>query len=281
MKSSIISHQAIIEACKKLNITYTLSHKDNILLTVYLGKPLYFIQAHTPFDREDIARICKDKDLSYTLLKDICTIPKWKSYLDPAVTKEYKDFIREKSVQEIVESISEWNKPIILKKNQGSKGVNVFLCETTEQIANAFNSIFDQNSKHYDYVGLVQEYIQPEAEYRVIAYKGKALLAYKKDISNARFTGNLSPLHWDGAKAVHITAQNLLKQFESYIAPIFEKLPIVYIGFDLIKKVNGPFYLIEMNKSPGVDIFVRDNGLDPITQMYVEIFKDLKQNPIK
>lgn len=281
MKNLIVTHQAIINACEKLHIPYILTHKDNILLTVNLDKPLYFVQAHTPFDREDIYRICKDKDLSYTMLKGICNVPKWMSFLDPEVTKEYENFIHEKSIQEIINTVADWSRPLIVKRNQGSKGVNVFLCETTAQITQAFNSIFDQNSKHYDYVGLAQEYIQPEAEYRVIAYKGKALLAYKKDISNAHFTSNLSPLHWEGSKAVHITDPNLLKQFESYIAPIFKKLPIVYIGFDIIKRVNGPFYLIEMNKSPGVDIFVRDNGLDPVTQMYIQIIEDLRRNPIK
>ena len=50
---------------------------------------------------------------------------------------------------------------------------------------------------HYDYIFLAQEYISIAQEYRVLVYDNELQFVYLKDNSEADFTGNISPLHFE------------------------------------------------------------------------------------
>ena len=63
---------------------------------------------------------------------------------------------------------------MIVKRNRGSAGNNVLLCETKEQVQAAIATVFNVNSKDYDYVCLAQEYIDIRHEYRAVFFNQKA-----------------------------------------------------------------------------------------------------------
>ncbi|WP_367267943.1 hypothetical protein [Okeania sp. SIO2C9] len=50
--------------------------------------------------------------------------------------------------------------PVVLKKNKGSKGRNVFKCNERSQVINSLDKIYDLSNYKYDYIAISQEYIQ-------------------------------------------------------------------------------------------------------------------------
>jgi glutathione synthase/RimK-type ligase-like ATP-grasp enzyme len=159
--------------------------------------------------------------------------------------------------------------------NKGSQGINVFKCINRTQILKALNRIFDRSSPHYDYLAISQKFIEISEEYRVIAWRGEVLLTYKKDNDKADFEGNLSPLHWKNARAIQIKDPKINAAMQEFLAPIFETLPIDFFGADVAIDPKNKKFLLEINGSPGVSKFVKDNSLSPIIQMYEKIFQDL------
>ena len=110
--------------------------------------------------------------------------------------------------------------------------------------------------------------------FRSVFFNQKLVLLYEKDKSEAKFAGNLSPLHWEGAKAKHITDLELISEIENFVRPVFEEVMINYAGFDIAIDRNGEYWLIEINSSPNFEIFVRDNH----RRIAVEMFKDILES---
>ncbi len=269
-----ISQIALLKACDNLKISYEIIHKHNIAIKVNLNPPFFFIHHFKPFDREDVTKICNDKDLSYTILKSHINLPKWSSFLDPNCKLKYQSLSRFSDYTEILRYIiKEFKLPVIIKRNFGSAGNKVFKCKNSREIKNALLNIYDRNDR-YDYISLAQQYIEPQHEYRVIMYKGKNLLTYEKDTSQAIFKKNLSPLHWKNAKAIEIKNEKLNHQLENFLKPIYTQFNFNFIGADVIIDKDNNMWLIEINKSPGLKIFIQHNGLKPIVSMFETILKD-------
>ncbi|MEG4323329.1 MULTISPECIES: YheC/YheD family protein [unclassified Microcoleus] len=263
----------VLEACQELNISYEIIAPNQNLVRIKLnGQYYYFVNFSMPFNNEQIVHIFKDKEYTYQLLKDKIKTPKTLGFLSPFCEEKYHKYLEFKDCAEIAAEVGKtFSLPVIVKRNRGSAGNNVLLCETHEQVLGAIEIVFDVNSKNYDYVCLAQEYIDIRHEYRAVFFDRKLVLLYEKDKSDAKFAGNLSPLHWDGAKAKHITDSEIISEIENFVRPVFEEIQINYAGFDIALDTNGEYWLIEINSSPNYDIFVRDND----RQIAVTMFKDI------
>ncbi len=187
-----------IKACDELNIPYENLHKDqNIIKVKIKEKEHFFVNYSTPLISQSIAQILKDKEYTYQLLKRIISQPKTVAFLSPFSDLKYQQYLKFKNIEEIINQIvNQFQFPLILKRNKGTSGNNVFLCHNKLAIESSLKQIFNLHSKNYDYVALAQNFIKIKKEYRVIFLKQKLILAYEKNIENATFTSNLSPLHW-------------------------------------------------------------------------------------
>ena len=233
----------LLEACQELNINYEILHRHQNLVRIKLKqKYYYFVNYTTPFNSKPITEIFKDKEYTYELLKDKIRMPKTIGFLSPFCAEKYKKHLDYKTIEAIENKIlKEFELPVIIKRNRGATGKNVFLCKKEENMAGYVNRIFNINNKDYDYVALAQEYIKIDCEYRAIFFDQKLILLYEKDKSDAQYTGNLSPLHWKGAKARHITNANIISSIENFVQPIFQELPVKYAGFDIAMDNNGTY----------------------------------------
>lgn len=279
----VISQQAVVKACEELGLDYKIIHRDKISVYVKIGKHnLFFIHKRNPFNRTDVRRITSDKDLTHTLFSEKVNTPRWKAFLDPYINDIYPieaEGFPTKTMDVIIEEIQEsFEYPLIIKPNMKSRGINVFKVKNEDEIQPALLKIFDQKDKDYDYIALAQDFVDIDKEFRVVAFRKKVILVYEKFIENASFTGNLSPLHWEGAKAVHITDMGLIDTLEKFTYPIYENLDLEYAGFDIAIDKQGKMWLIEINSQPQIEIFVRDNGLQPVVDMNVKIFKELAKD---
>ncbi|MEP6487944.1 ATP-grasp domain-containing protein [Microcoleus vaginatus GB2-A3] len=270
--------EILLAACQELNIPYEILHpSQNLIRIKHRGENYYFVNYMMPFNSASIAQIFKDKEYTYQLLNGKIKTPRTLGFVSPHCEDKYKKYLSFPDIESIVLEVNKnFDLPVILKRNRGSGGNNVFLCESREQIQEALEIIFNVNSKNYDYVALAQEYIEIEHEYRAIFCKEKLVLLYEKDKYQAKFAGNLSPLHWEGAKAKHIINPTLMSEIEYFVKPVFAEMAINYAGFDIALDKKGQYWLIEINSTPNYDIFIRDND----RQIVVTMFKDLLESLI-
>lgn len=249
-------HDQLIKAVKiaseELGLKSLYLHKDQIAFRVVLnGKNFDFINHHNPFDNESKYYLLKDKDLTYNLLKKFVLIPRWKAYLDPE-TK----IGRRKIVDDVLKNFS---MPLCIKMNRGSRKRNVFIAKNEQEVINAVNSIFNKNSRYYDYLLLAQEFIKFVDEFRVICWKGKILLTYKK---------------WK--KAEIVTDEKIINQLQEITKTASKVLEVNFMGCDIALSKDGKYYLFECNKSPMFDAFVKYNGNEKLIEIIKEIFNEIQ-----
>jgi glutathione synthase/RimK-type ligase-like ATP-grasp enzyme len=205
-------------------------------------------------------------------------MPRTISFISPYCDEKYLEYLEFPSIDKIIAEIERnFKLPVILKRNRGSGGNNVFKCADLLEIRNDLERIFNVNSKNYDYVALVQEPINIVKEYRSVCLNQEQIVVYEKDISQAEFIGNLSPLHWEGAIAKQVDDLQTMTAIAEFIKPIFEKMPtIAYVGLDVALDDHGIYWLIEANSHPNFDIFIRDNGESAIVGLFQKILKYLE-----
>jgi glutathione synthase/RimK-type ligase-like ATP-grasp enzyme len=263
------------EAAKRLGLSFEFFDTHRNLVRVGTKPPLLFSGTITPFNSEMTAKICRDKEYAYFLLRNKIAMPHSRGFLDPGCDEEYSHYLQFHSVDVIVtEILREFSLPVIIKKNAGARGRNVFLAKEKDEVAAALQKIFNRDSADYDYIALAQEYLNISHEYRVVVHSGEVLLAYEKDKTGAKFNGNLSPLHWEDAKAVPVDDLKSLERFRTFAAPIYENIDLRFGGLDIAEDAEGRLHLLELNTKPGFSIFIRDNGPERVVGMYEKVLSE-------
>jgi D-alanine-D-alanine ligase-like ATP-grasp enzyme len=270
--------ESVKNACNILNISYEDPQGEDISVRLDInGKYFYCIYNKHFFNRTDIQVICTDKDYTYSLLQGRVAYPRYKRYLEVNGARKQgfnPDLVTN---EEIVEDIPKnFQFPMIVKMNRGSLGKNVFKCLNIDDVKTAVDRIF-QKDEPRDNLLLAQEYIDIKHEYRVITYKGNIEFIYEKDISNASFNGNLSPLHWDGGKAILVEDKEIIKNMQDFISPIFPIIPVTFAGLDIVEDLSGNYWFIEINGNPMFKVFARDCGSEKLDILMVKILSDYLQ----
>lgn len=272
----LINLQLWIAACQKLNISYKIYHHDKSLVLIDLGEnSYYFVKYTTPFNSQSLSKLVGDKEFTYQVLKKSILMPKTQGFLSPFCSEKNQHYVTHKNFAEIEAAIrNKFSLPVIIKRNSGSYGNNVFICHKFNEIESSLNIIFNKNSKDYDYIALAQEYINIQQEYRAVFFQKKLAVLYRKNIENAKFVGNLSPLHWEGARAEHITDVNLIATIEQFAQPIFQEINLTYCGLDIAIDEQGQYWLIEINSSPGFGLFIRDNSSEILIDVLAKMLQE-------
>ncbi|MHC5934943.1 ATP-grasp domain-containing protein [Nostoc sp.] len=267
----------LLQACENLNISYEIIHPAENLVKIKLNsKPHYFCNFSTPLINQAVAHLIRDKEYTYHILKEKVKLPRTVGFLSPFCDIQYKIYLKFPTIQDIVLEIKEnFETPVIIKRNSGSSGHNVFLCQNQDEVENALKEIFNINFKKYDYVALAQEFIHIKSEYRAVFLNKELVLLYEKDITDAKFEGNLSPLHWNGAKAKYINDPQILSEIANFAKPVFEELDLDYGGLDIVLDRDNQYWLIEINSHPNFSIFTRDNGKEYALKLFEKILISL------
>ena len=269
---------SLVAACEKLGVKYRFYHNTQNLVGVEVsGREWLFINWATPLNPQSLVQLCQDKDYFYNYYKDVVRMPKTEAFLNPYSDAKYEHYLHRRSIFEIIEYVEEhFQYPLIVKKNRGSWGTNVFKVENLQELEQALLHIFNMYSASFDYVALVQEYIEFEKELRAIFLNSEFIFAYEKIIEGAQFSNNLSPLHWEGSRAEFIEKGEEQNAIIELCKPLFEKLEIPFCGVDIVKSRNGEYVLIEANSSPGFDHIIKHQGNKRIIALYEQILKSLE-----
>lgn len=267
--------KCLIQASKQLGINYQfIDEEQNFVALNISGHLIYFKISVTPFNPDIFSEICKDKMHSYELLHSVVHMPKTLQFLDYNTDEKYKKYLKYSSENAIIRKIEEtFAYPLIIKRNKGSLGINVYLCQNMTDTREALQNIFEQKSKHYDYVALAQEFVPTQKEYRLVCVYGKPMLAY--------FRGNATDFnqqYWEkGEVATLITNQDLIEQLYQFVKPIFSVLDIPWVGFDIIKGKDNQFHLIELNSTPKFEHIIESSGEEAVIQMYAKALQIFSQ----
>jgi glutathione synthase/RimK-type ligase-like ATP-grasp enzyme len=277
ISTSIPNIRCLVRACEELDIPYTYHDENhNFVGLTNAGKNIYFANATTPFNDESVARICKDKEFTYRLLKNKVLMPQTTGFLDPECQEKYRKYLKYFSYSEITQEIFRvYSLPLIIKKNAGAQGANVFLCTSEKDVSFALTTIYNKHSYLYDYIALAQQYIPIKKEYRVVMFNQKIVLMYEKDASQATCTGNISPLHQENSRAVLVKDTLLINRINNFLKPLFATLDLRFTGLDIILDDQNSLWLLEMNSRPGFEHFIQDNGDENLIMMYRDILLEI------
>jgi len=270
----------IKKACKEVGLNYKQLDSVGIFISVSVGRDRnhFFIANNSGLNSENVAKICLDKYYTYVLLHKNILMPKQESFVDansPEIYRKFRSFDNNNKITDWIKTNLSF--PVIVKPNSKSMGINVFKSNNSRELELAISTIFNKNSLNYDHVLLVQEHVNIVSEYRVIVYNKKIQFFYKKNNDNAKFVDNLSPLHWDNAYCELIKNDELEKELQVFIDPIFNKLDLKYGGLDIVRDKNGQLWLIEINNRPGFGYLIRDNFDKDVVEMYKKILIDLNK----
>ncbi|WP_353571662.1 YheC/YheD family protein [Candidatus Albibeggiatoa sp. nov. BB20] len=269
--------QVLNKVCKKLNLDYQLQHlSKNIVEVTIAGKKHLFTSFDTPLNSQSVNKLCRDKDYFYQYFQDTIKMPKTQAYLNPHHEGAYTRYLELNTIMQIMHSIEQnFQYPLIIKQNRGTSGKNVFKAENQQQLEMGLLTIFNKNDMAFDYVALAQELIDIDKEFRVIYLNGQLQFAYEKSNESAQFTGNLSPLHWEGAKAILQTEQNILDAIDLFCQPLFQKLMIPFCGLDVILDKQGQWWLLEANSAPAFHQFIKSGYEHKVMEFYENLLASL------
>ncbi len=267
----------LAQTAKLLNIPFSFVDLDESVLVLHFPQKDHVVintKLGLITNAEEILGL--DKAYQYQFLENKIALPQFRSYLD--IHSKYGKFARFHSAEEIKQDIlRSFSFPIVIKKNRGTEGENVFLVENETELTKAIAQVFNRQDWNYDYVLIAQKYIQPVKEYRAIVYHQQLEFAYSKDNSQAVLRGNLSPLHWERAQAPEVTDQQKIDQLDEFCQQFLKAWPLHFGGLDIIEDQTGKLWLIEVNTAPSLAFYIKDNGPEKVVGLYTKIIKDLQE----
>ena len=251
MNLQIENIACLLKASSELNIPFEVFDENSNLVVIKTPKKeLLFSNYSNPFNTQSFSAVCRDKDFTYRILKDLVLMPEHftivdKNYLDKSLKADYTN--------EITEIVSKIGLPIVLKPNSLSKSINVILCNSKEEVLSAVLNIFSDN-KNYDYVALLQKPINTKNEFRVVVFKNEIVLVYSRD-------------EW-------IRDEALIQKIRDFVKPVSAILDLGFVGMDIILDNEGKFWLLEINTAIGFEHFIKKYGEEPVIDLYKNILKN-------
>lgn len=247
----------LIQAAQNLNIKIETYPGSPNLVRVERDKSHFFLNCSAPLNKEDISKICLDKEFTYKVIRNTINTPETISFFDPKA-REFKEFIKENNIMEMAQKAIEiFGEKVVVKMNSGKKTQNVYKCHSKNEIEKALGKIFDPRSKNYDFLALAQPMIDIKDEFRVVVYNQSIELVYKK---------------WIFEKVEDL---DLIQKLQEFINPIFKVLDLKYGGLDIALDKENKLWLIEINTAPRFEPFINKNGNKEIIELDEKILKGL------
>jgi glutathione synthase/RimK-type ligase-like ATP-grasp enzyme len=269
--------RCLVEACKQLGIAYTAQDAIGNWITVHLDSDLHFVRSKTPFNSSSMDTIFRDKEYCYMLLRKEIQTPQTVGYLDPRVEEQWQPLVTFKTVDAIRDDIVQrFGLPVIVKRNSGAQGDNVFMATTPEEVSKALESIFNKHTTSYDSVAIAQPYVAISREYRVLWFRGQMMLVYEKVTTQGKPV-SLSPLANPGSLTRIIPLDDPISvQIRAFLETSPTIRSFEYCGFDVAIDTSDTLWVIEVNGWPGTMKLTRDNGDEALVAVYKKILQQLQ-----
>jgi len=148
------------------------------------------------------------------------------------------DWARKKGEwQHAAEFFKRHNKKIVIKPNQGTKGQDIFLCQTMLELEAAAHTIF---ASHPD--AALSPYREIESEYRVFYVNGNCRFVYGK-AKGYTWQHNLS----QGAVAFEVSDEKKLATLKNLAQQAANCIGITFATIDIAESLSGELAVMEIN----------------------------------
>lgn len=272
----VASTRCLAEACTNLSIPYDVLDDFGNWICIHLDREYHFVNSRTPFNTDATSVLCEDKSFLYRYVSTEIQMPETISYMTPYSKSRYREYCQFDSVKRIAMDIEQkLGFPAIIKMNRGLRGHNVFRVRNIREAKRALTIIFNPKKRYFDYVAIAQKEIFIHKEYRAILFRGECLLLYEKRCGEKRTS--LSPLHNEGAQAVHIPeTDSMYAKVTQFLHQSSKVQEFEFVGADVVVDHEGTFWLLELNTYPGFTKFTADNGDEYLVQMYEKILDKMR-----
>lgn len=260
--------RCLLRALEQTKTPYTIMDDFGNWITVHAAtKDYHFIDNKVPLLDISEYGLFKDKEFTYRLLKQEIRCPRTKAYVNPQTLQQ--QYVTFKTIAAIADDVlTTFGVPVVIKRNSGTKGQNVFLVTERSAIAPSFEKIFNPADEYFDPIALAQEAVAIAHEFRVIWLFGKPEIMYEKMTPEGK-TESISPMFNPSSYARVIDrggeTWNAISDFLGK-SDLLQKLP--YAGFDIAQDVSGVWWLLEVNGSPITEKLARDGGEELLVAMY-------------
>lgn len=270
--------RCLTQACKQLNVDFSFLDEEQNLVELHIHqKSFLFHSNRTPFNTEALAGLCLDKGHTWQVLHQHVRMPRTLAFMDMQVPPKYRHYLRYHSCEAIIAEIEDTlTYPLVVKRNRGALGNNVFLCHNRQEVGAALARIYNKALPGYDYIALAQEFIPSLQEYRLVCFRGEPVLLYERYAGDKTFKA----LYWEAPEGQPILVEDeaLIREQMAFLQPVFQRLHPGYVGVDLVRSVSGEWVLLELNSGPRVDHFIEFNGPERIIAMYARIVQRLLED---
>ena len=200
------------------------------------GKVVHIVRNNFDLNPAGCMDIVNDKYATYEVLskKNIPSL-EYDIVFNPKTREEFPSDIRNK----IHDCFEKYNRKIVIKQNNTSEGLGVFLFEDEEKAIEKIKEIFEKD----DCISICP-FEEIDCEYRAVYLDGEILYVYKKLKSEKSWKHNLA----NGAMPVELSDED-------------EKDKIIKIAIDSGKAVNARFVTVDISKTIDGRLFVMEiNG---------------------
>jgi len=229
----------IIEICREEGIKLDMLSFGYVLSLEKENMKRHIFGAYWDINSAAADRIACDKTACYNLLntKKISAIPHVLVF-NPL---RRSGFIGDKGFWKYAcDYFLEHNKKLVVKPNQGTKGENVFFCDTISALETAIQTIFLLNPD-----AALSPYHEVVSEYRVFYLDGKCYFVYGKEKGNS-WQHNLS----QGAKAFELKSDDEIKKLAKIENIAIKAASCININFatvDVALTSESEYKIMEIN----------------------------------
>ncbi|MCL2047187.1 MAG: hypothetical protein FWG87_00525 [Defluviitaleaceae bacterium] len=194
----------IKEICGEADILCESLSQGYILRLTKGGRSRHIFGSYWDINSAAADRIACDKTACFLILeKNGIPAILHQIYFNPRLKPDWA----EKNAQAFLDK----HKKVVIKPNQGTKGLNIFLCQTAQELEAAAQAIFDS---HTD--AALSPYVDIEHEYRVFYINGKCPLVYGKARSPLSWQHNLS----QGARVFEVLTPRQSLALQDFDTPL-------------------------------------------------------------
>ena len=158
-----------------------------------------------------------------------------------------------------------FGRQVVLKPNQGTRGNDVFFCDTIPKMEAAAHTIFSNHS-----AAAISPFVKIHTEYRVFYVCGKCPLVYGKE-AGATWQHNLSM----GAKAVEFVIKTnddkqLLGDLKLLATRSAKRIGINFATVDIAKTESNELFVMEVNSGVQARLLLEQHPhlMDEVRKIY-------------
>lgn len=267
----------IEDACKHLGLKYEYFGTGNNTLAVQIPGfgELCFFKNKNPFNSSIALTLCNDKVLNWSFFERYqIPMPDSVPVVNPNYNQETFEYSLFKTPKELFDhAMQKWGTPFILKKAISSLSKNVHLVSTQADAELYWNEYFSNPNERNNLI--IQEFVAGR-EFRVVAFKGKTLLAYEKiseeSLEERANHNDLNPLH--SGRPLKITDSETLAKFQPIVEDVYTKVGLNFTGLDIIIDPNGKSVVLEANANPACFFYNSFYGREDFIKVYQECLKE-------